>query len=396
MNINKLLELNEFARKEGRRYPKKRLIYNKVVSRKGRHFVGIVGARGVGKTVILKQIACENNSAFYLSADTIEEEDLFELVKTFIEYYGIKLLLIDEIHFQKNWAGYLKKIYDFLKVRVVFTSSVSLMMFESSYDLSRRVKLLKLYSFSFNEYLFFKEGVNSAPLTLSRIIRGNGLEKYLRYEYAFDRYLRGGALPFSLEEPDVYPILENILKKIIYRDIPMVVDLQVRELGIIEKVVKFIGKSSSDGVNFSSVSRNTGITKYKAEQYVSLLEKAFVLNVVFPEGANVLKEPKILMCLPYRLLFRDWDACKGEIREDFFAQMLKMKGWSFDYLKTKRGAKTPDFLISYKGGKIVAEVGGRGKGRKQFKGVSVKEKLLLTHPGISGRDKRPLFLLGFI
>ena len=46
-----LFELDELARKDGKRYPKKRELYGALLSDKGRHFTGIVGPRGVGKTL---------------------------------------------------------------------------------------------------------------------------------------------------------------------------------------------------------------------------------------------------------------------------------------------------------------------------------------------------------
>ena len=396
MDFNQLLELDQLAREDGRRYSKKRELYSKVISQAGKHFIGIVGPRGVGKTVLLKQVALEVKDSFYISADTLEEDNLFEIVRILIERYGVKLLLLDEVHFQKDYQLKLKKIFDFLNIKLVFTSSVSLSIFESSYDLSRRVKLLHLYPFSFREYLFFKKDVSLPSITLDGIMKKEWLNEHLRYEYAFVDYLKGGLLPFSLEENDIYPILENILEKIIRKDIPSVAKLQVDELSVIEKTLKFIGKSPVDGINFTSVSRNVGITKYKAEQYMYLLQKAFVLNLVFPEGTNVLKEPKVLMYLPFRLLYKSYQDSVGAIREDFFAEMLKMKEKAFSYLKTKRGAKTPDFLVKEEGEDIVVEIGGKSKGRQQFKDVIVSRKLILTHSQVVEGDRRPLSLLGFI
>jgi len=396
MNLNQFLELDKLAREDGKQYPKKRELHNQIISEKGKHFIGIVGPRGVGKTVLLKQIAIETKNSFYLSADTLEENNLFEIVKILIERYKVKLLLLDEVHFQKEYEQKLKKIFDFLNIKLIFTSSVSLSIFESSYDLSRRVKLLYLYPFSFREYLFFKEDVSLPALTLDKIIKKQWPSEYLRYEYLFEDYLKGGLLPFSLEEADIYSILKNILEKTIRKDIPSVAGLQVDELNDIEKTLKFIGKSPVDGINFTSVSKNVGITKYKAEQYVHLLEKAFVLNPVFPEGTNVLKEPKILMYLPFRLLYKSYDEAIGAIREDFFAEILRMKGWAFSYLKTKRGAKTPDFLIKTEGESIILEVGGKGKGRQQFKGIKGNKKMILTDSAETDGIKRPLFLMGLL
>ena len=396
MNLNQFLELDKLAREDGKQYPKKRELHNQIISEKGKHFIGIVGPRGVGKTVLLKQIAIETKNSFYLSADTLEENNLFEIVKILIERYKVKLLLLDEVHFQKEYEQKLKKIFDFLNIKLIFASSVSLSIFESSYDLSRRVKLLYLYPFSFREYLFFKEDVSLPALTLDKIIKKQWPSEYLRYEYLFEDYLKGGLLPFSLEEADIYSILKNILEKTIRKDIPSVAGLQVDELNDIEKTLKFIGKSPVDGINFTSVSKNVGITKYKAEQYVHLLEKAFVLNPVFPEGTNVLKEPKILMYLPFRLLYKSYNEAIGAIREDFFAEILRMKGKAFSYLKTKRGAKTPDFLIETEGESIILEVGGKGKGRQQFKGIKGNKKMILTDSAETDGIKRPLFLMGLL
>ena len=66
--------------------------------------------------------------------------------------------------------------------------------------------------------------------------------------------------------------LGNNLEKIIYKDIPSVSKITMDEIHLIEKTVKFIGKSPVDGINCSSVAGNLGITKYKAESYLKLLE----------------------------------------------------------------------------------------------------------------------------
>ena len=395
-NINPLLELNALAKKDGKKYRKKREIYKTLVSRKGKHFIGIVGPRGVGKTIILKQLLINNEKAFYISCDTMEDEDLFETAKALAERYGVRLLLLDEIHFQREYEKRLKKIFDFLDIRIILTSSVSLSIFESSYDLSRRINLIELYPFSFREYIYFKTNESLPRLSLEDIVQRNWRPAHFQSEYLFEEYLKGGLYPFSLEEPDIFPLLKNIIHKIITRDIPSVANLKVDELRVIEKTLAFIGKSSVDGINYTTISRNIGITKYKAESYINLLQKAFILNSVFPAGTNVLQEPKVLMQLPMRLLYQEYDQAKGGLREDFFAQMMTMTDTKFHYLKTTRGAKTPDFLVKHISGDLVIEIGGKGKGRQQFKGINKKKKLILSHSENTEGITRPLFLLGYV
>ena len=73
-----------------------------------------------------------------------------------------------------------------------------------------------------------------------------------------------------------------------------------------------------------------------------------------------------------------------------------MKGYQFHYLKTKRGAKTPDFLVKYGNEEIVIEIGGKGKGKQQFKGINVEKKIIFSHSAELRSDQRPLSLFGFI
>ena len=160
-DYNHLFELNELAIKDAARYPKKRELYHTLVNEKGKHFTGITGPRGVGKTVIMKQIAANTKNAFYLS---------------------------------------------------------------------RRVRLVNLYPFSFGEYIFFEKDVLLPGLTLDKILNKEWEPKHLRYEYLFEDYLKGGLLPFSLEEPGVLPLLENILQKILLKDIPAFAKLRVDEI----------------------------------------------------------------------------------------------------------------------------------------------------------------------
>ena len=76
--------------------------------------------------------------------------------------------------------------------------------------------------------------------------------------------------------------------------------------------------------------------------------------------------------------------------------MLTIKDYKFHYLKTKRGAKTPDYLVEYDKERVVIEIGGKGKGRSQFKGINVEKKLILSGDPKAASDRKPLSLIGFI
>jgi len=394
VNVNQLIEFDRLAREDGRQYDKKRTLYDCLVRDSGAHFIGIVGPRGAGKTVMLKQIALANDGSFYVSLDTMEG-DLFELVKTLHDTMRIRLFLLDEVHVYPRFEADLKKIYDLLDIRMIFTSSTALGMYESGYDLSRRVLLKSLYPFSLREYARFKYNQEFSALTLRDIMEKNIPADILRVGEHFLPYIQGGLMPFALQEPEPLVLLKNILKTIILKDIPRIARLLTDELERIERLVRFIGLSGIDGINYSSAAQNVHITKYKAEQYITLLERAFVLHRVFPMGTNVMKEPKVVMALPHRLLYRPSDEAIGGLREDFFVEAFRALSKEVFYLKSTRGQKTPDYLIrDFED--IIFEVGGKGKGRSQFKGVDIKRKIILADGYDMTDIRRPLFLAGML
>ena len=390
-----IIELSELAKARSRDYPQKRNLYEELSSLKSRHFTGVVGPRGVGKTVLLQQLAASTPDALYLSADTLAADtDGFDIIRRLSEQFKYRFFFLDEIHHLKEAAGMLKKLYDFLDVHVVFTSSVALAMEASRYDLSRRVRLLTLRTFSYREYLRFVKGMELSPLLLSEILQGRWLPEHLRAGGQFEEYLSGGNLPFALEETAPLPLLANIRDKIIGRDVPSVLKLTVDELDILQRLLRFIGRSEVDGINYSSISRNLGITKYKANQYVSSMEQTFVLRQVFPAGTNVLREPKVLMMPPCRLLYRDMEDAIGGLREDFCVEALTQAGHEVAYLKSVRGTKIPDYFVNLGDVRVAVEIGGSGKGREQFKGVQADHKIVFAHQDAPEGGRLPLFLLG--
>ncbi|MCF7854544.1 MAG: AAA family ATPase [Candidatus Pacebacteria bacterium] len=395
-NVDTLFELDRLARNEVRQYEKHRFAYDRIAGEAGKHSVGIVGPRGVGKTVLLKQLTSATPESVYISVDTLEDAGLFEVVRELSDRYSVRHFFLDEIHFQEGFEAQLKRIYDFLDARIVFTSSVALALRKSGYDLSRRARLHTLHPFSLREYIYFRHDELLPGLSVDDLVNGEIPPDMLRRGADFRQYLAGGNMPFALAEPNPIPLMRNIIDTIVVRDIPMVMRLEVREVDLLKKMVAFIARSGIDGINYSSISHNLGITKYKAEQYLRAMQDTFVLHLIFPEGTNVLKEPKVTMVLPYRMLENDREDCIGGLREDFVVDSLTAAGMPFHYLKSPRGRKRPDYMFRHNDERVVFEVGGKGKGYEQFKGVSADRKLVFADGAAVDGNRRPLLSLGFL
>ena len=392
-----LRELSAQAKEEAALYPKKRFVHAEIKRHLGgRIFIALLGPRGAGKSTLLKQIHQQAEASFYISLDSVGAINLFNVSKELAES-GIRLLLLDEIHAYPNYGRELKKIYDFLpSLQVVFTSSSSISLNEAAYDLSRRVRRVPVPSFSFREFIFFTKEENVAPITLADLTNTKRCKAYygknMHFEPLFEQYLTGGNYPFTIGQKDVLSQFQNMLDIVIERDMVMVSSITMAESFDVRRMLTFIGRSPSDGISYSSISQNVGIAKVKTQRYVELLENAFVLRRVLPKGTNVTKEPKILFTPPYRLLFRQYDDCIGDLREDFFVDAVSRLDLGLSYLKGTRGEKTPDYLV----GDMVCEIGGRNKGRSQFKGFSGKNKIIFTQPGTMNEMRRPLFFAGML
>ncbi len=391
------LEMSDQAKREGGTYPKKRFVYEEIKRHSGeRIFIALVGPRGVGKSTLLKQVHHQAEASFYISLDSGGVTNLFELSKELMNR-GIRLLLVDEIHAYPNYGNEIKKIYDFLpRLQVIFTSSSAISLHSTSYDLSRRVRLITVPSLSFREFIFFTRDTKVQPIPFSGLTNTERCRTYygqvMQFESMFEDYLRGGNYLFTLGQQDTLSQFQNMLGAVIERDLVRVSSITLAESFEVRQMLLFIGRSESEGISYSSISKNGQIAKTKIQKYVDLLEKAFVLRRVLPKGTNITKEPKILFAPPYRLLFRSYSDAIGALREDFFVDSISRLGIQLDYLKGTRGEKTPDYQV----GKLVCEIGGRNKGRTQFKGFTAKHKIIFTQPGMLDEMRRPLFFVGML
>ena len=113
---------------------------------------GLVGPRGVGKTVLFLQYIKQNfdrEQILYISADNtyFATHSLVDTADEFSREDG-QHLFIDEIHKYPNWSRELKQIYDtHPDLKIAFTGSSILDINKGEADLSRRAPLYYMQGF---------------------------------------------------------------------------------------------------------------------------------------------------------------------------------------------------------------------------------------------------------
>ena len=143
--------------------------------------VSILGAKGVGKSTLIKQHLRQNyelgdRRVLYCSADTVDfsMRTLVGLAEEFVINNG-ELLVIDEIHKYhpgtSDWSREIKEIYElFPDLKMIISGSSLLRLKEGDADLSRRAIKYTMPGLSFREALRFYHGLTFPQWSLEDIL----------------------------------------------------------------------------------------------------------------------------------------------------------------------------------------------------------------------------------
>jgi len=373
----------------------KRYIYSQIdFSNK---LIGLIGARGVGKTTLLLQYLNETNIAFnkklYISADSIDIDSLFQIAYDFHKIGG-KLLIIDEIHKYKNFEIELKKIYDMLSLKVIFSGSSAINIDNSNADLSRRSVMYHLQGLSFREFLELKTNIRFDVYNLEDILNNHIdiahkiLSKIKIYEY-FKEYLTYGYYPFYFENNSSYMLkLKDTINAVIETDIPSIFKIEYDKIINLKKLVRLICQSKPFQINIKELSSKIGTSDYHTlYKYLEYLKKGKILGILKSKtnSNNIFSKPDKLYLNNTNLHFAYCQNNEiGTIREVFFYSMFDNERLS--------SSKFGDFIID---GKYTIEIGGENKKFKQIKDIK-ESYIVLDDIEIGGFNKIPLWLFGFM
>ncbi|MHB8443030.1 MAG: ATP-binding protein [Patescibacteria group bacterium] len=370
-------------------------------------FIGVVGARGVGKTTFLLQYLREHygdsEKGLYISADNLYFADhtLVEIADQFVKLYGGELLCIDEIHKYKNWSQELKNIFDsYPNLQILFSGSSSIDLIKGKYDLSRRIILRQMYGFSFREYLEFQMGNKYPILTLNDIFESTpGIdkkigrtEKLLGYLH---EYLKKGYYPTSntiLTYEAFKDTLMNVIDKTIYEDITSFYALKTENLDTLKKIIYFFATSEPGSISINKLANSLGKDHATITEYVQILRDTGILRflLIDKSGHALVRNTEKIYLDNTNLLYSINETIGkethiGTIRELFAISSLEDAGYNVFY------SKMGDIITEG----YTLEIGGSKKSSNQIKNVSnsfiLKDDILYSTLNI-----RPLYLLGFL
>lgn len=365
--------------------------------------ISIRGARGVGKSYLLRQYIKLNypehsRKALYCSADALyfSSHTLVQLAEE-LYHHGGELLVIDEIHLYPHWSREIKEIYDTLpELKVVISGSSLLNILNADADLSRRCLPYEMPGLSFREYLRFYHGVEFEAIGLEELLensttlcrRVNDVGRPLAL---WKDYLRYGYYPFYRGKAAAYQIsLENTINFIIDVELPRLCEVDVANSRKIKALLGVLANNVPYQLDITKLSSMLSMSRATVLQYLQYLSRASVLSLLYSDLLSVkkLQKPdKIYLQNPNLLfLLSRGEPNIGTVRETFAINQL-MTLHEVEYGKEKG-----DLLVD---GTYTFEIGGPDK---TFDQIADMPRSYVFSDGIeySSGKKLPLWLLGFL
>ena len=375
----------------------KRFLFDKIDYHE--KLIGILGARGVGKTTLLLQYLkenIENRHTLYIIADhpIVVKLGLFAIADEF-QKIGGELLVIDEIHKLTNFEVDLKLIYDsFFNLKVIFTGSSAVAIDNAKADLSRRAVIHKLPVLSFREYLELESGNSFNSYSLEEIlsnhigIASSLLSKIKPFKH-FSTYLKNGAYPFYIDSKNSY--IQKLLAssmQIIETDLPMLYTIDHDKINSLKKMMIMLCQSEPYDINISKLCGAVELNQRTLYKYMGILQSAGLLRILGAKsnGISIISKPEKLYLDNTNLFSIFCDSAKeGTTRETFFASTVS-------YTNSISYPKSGDFILNET---YTFEVGGRNKGFDQIKDID-NSYVVADDIEIGVGNKIPLWLFGFM
>ncbi|MFC3416332.1 ATP-binding protein [Algoriphagus hitonicola] len=362
--------------------------------------IGILGARGTGKTTLLlqhlKRDLPKDGSAVYVSLDDFyfTENRLLDFADEFY-LLGGKTLLLDEIHRYPTWSQELKLIFDNLPdLKLIFTSSSILEIYKGEADLSRRLVSFELPELSFREFIQFEKGNSFPVFSLAEMIENHvGIAEQILEKMApipvFLNYLKFGSYPYYKENREsYYEKLKRTVQLTLELDINAVENLDFETIFKLKKLIRLISTSVPFTPNVSELSRKSGISRPTLLRSLELLNRAKIIQVLHKpkQGIGALTKPDKIYLANTNLLYAlgEDQTNVGTVRETFFCNQLR----STDAVYL---ADRGDFLI----GNTIFEIGGKNKSKTQIKDLP-HSYLVKDDIEIGIGNTIPLWLFGFL
>ncbi len=257
-----------------------------------RQIILMWGLRRTGKTTIMFQLIqdilaySDKKNIFYFSFDEIvfgfkevlETYQKMVLGNSFDDAEGKIYIFLDEIQKVDDWENKIKVYYDLypnIKIFISGSASVSLRK-KSTESLAGRIMDFHIRLLSFEEFIEMN-GRDMDQIRENPDLWKNELVPL------FYRYLKYGMFPELHDEMDEEfarkYILNNVIERVIYKDLPDEFDL--KDVELLKILVYMVCKKPGMIVNYKEIAQDLGKDQRTIANYFAYLEFGLLVKYVF-------------------------------------------------------------------------------------------------------------------
>lgn len=312
--------------------------------------VVITGIRRCGKSSLLSLIRMAlglNESEFcYCNFDDERIVPYFSLLNDIysihLEIYRTEpIFFFDEIQEVPGWEKFVNRMYEQGHKVFVTGSNATLLSSEISSSLTGRNKILKLFPFSFVEYLRMV-GKEYSPERLTVKQRSLLL-------HDLNGYLETGGLPLVVKEKDM-EIAHALFQDILYRDI--VIRFKLSNVDEIKQIALYLASNVSKLFSYATLQSISGLKSISSvKNYLQFFEASYLFYYLkkfdYSVKKQIMNSRKVFAvdnAIPNRLGFR-FSENKGRILENTVFIELLRRGHELYYFSGKNEC---DFLVKEK------------------------------------------------
>lgn len=250
---------------------------------KSKFITVIIGHRRSGKTTLALQSVKDKDFLYFNFDDEIlsdfkaqELNDLLEVALTISPQ--AKYLIFDEIQNIQKWELFINRIQR-KSFHIILTGSNSrLLSQELSTHLTGRHLIVELFTFSFNEFLRFK----NVDFKLLKIEKTE--TRSLMYNY-FLQYLESGSFPeiLNLDSKGIVykSYIKELYEKIIFRDVLQ--RRKIRNTKALKEIALIALSNFASRFTFQAIKRSSTINSINTvKNYIDYLQEAYIQQIIEP------------------------------------------------------------------------------------------------------------------
>jgi predicted AAA+ superfamily ATPase len=279
-------------------------------------------------------------------------------------------LLIDEFQYMNGISVMLKLLTDkYPKLKALCSGSSSLDILQKVEEsLAGRVRIIEVFSLSFEEYLLFNDE-KLAGLYASFDKNTESAALTAPIEPYFHEYLLFGGLPraaLARNKEDKIEIINDVYQTYLLCDVRNYIKNE-QTTGF-NKILRLLAAQTGNMLNVNDLSRESGVSYKWCEEYLYLLEQMYIIKLIEPYFVNkrkvISKMKKVYFCdLGLRNMIErnfneiDYRADNGAIAENFVLLELwrnKGAGGEVQFFRTSDGTEV-DFVLTQTTGKTAIE-----------------------------------------